>query len=282
MNWIVYALITVILWGIGQVFIKKGLSSISSFWSIVVSGTINALIYIPFALATGGELIITPIFFFSILCIALLNMLFFYAIEKGQLAFSGTIFATYPIITIILSSIFLGERLSTFQYMMIALILAGGGVLGYTAKAEKAKLGLLGSWLFWALLGSIGVGVADFLAKITINNIGVPTYNLFFPLTYGIGIILYFLIDRKGRSLPKKIHPKQFLWSIAGVVLLTVGMLSFNYALDQGNVSLVATVSSSYAAVTVLLARTFLKEKMTKIQLMGIISILTGVIFISW
>ena len=281
MNWLAFSLITVTLWGVGQVLIKKGLSNISSFWSIVVSGTINALVLIPFSLLSGAEFTITPLFFFVIFTIAFLNMLFFYAIEKGQLALSGTLFATYPVVTILLSSIFLQEELHVSQYFMIALILGGGAILGYTGSSSSGKQKVAKSWFFWAILGSVGVGVADFLAKVAINTTGVPTYNLFFPLAYIIGILVYFVLDRKGRMLPKNIQPRKFLWSISGVLLLTLGMVSFNYALEHGDVSLVATVSSSYAAVTVILASTFLREKITRIQLIGIIAILTGVTFIS-
>lgn len=282
MNWLVYSLITVILWGVGQVLIKKGFTNISSLWSLVISASINALVYIPFALLTGATFSISPLFFVVIFVITALNMFFFYAIEKGQLAFSGTIFATYPVTTIVLSYIFLQENPSAFQFLMIALILFGSGLLAYTAKSDGKKQTLFHSWIFWALLGSIGVGTADFLAKISIGEVGLPTYNLFFPITYILGLCGYWFIDKNGRNLSKNILPKQFIWTIGGVLLLTLGLLSFNYALEHGNVSIVATISSSYAALTILLAYIFLHEKISRQQLVAIVCIVIGIIFIGF
>lgn len=280
-SWIYFSLITLFLWGVGQILIKKGFSNISSLWSIAMSALVNTVVYTPFALMTGADFSISPSAFLYILVISMLNMLFFYAIAKGQISFSGTIFATYPIVTILLSYLFLGDNPTQFQYAMIALILLGGGLLGYSTKSKNQR-SMFGSWLLWAIAGAVGVGIADFLAKITIGNIGVEKYNLFFPFAYILGFLGFWVVDKKGRTLPKKVGVNKFSWTLGGVTLLTMGMLSFNYALEQGNVSLVATISSGYAALTVVLAHFFLREKMTFRQMLAVACILVGIVFIGF
>ena len=279
-SWIYFSLLTLFFWGVAQVLLKKGFSNISSLWSIAISASINTLIYVPFALYTGATFSISPISFVYILTITVLNMLFFYAIAKGQLSFTGTILVTYPVTTILLSYFFLGNSPTRLQYLMIALILFGGGLLGYSSQDNKKKKTLRSSWLIWAIVGAVGIGIADFMAKITIEEIGVETYNLFFPLAYILGFLGYWFFDRRGRVLPKKVSLNQFSWTIGGVLLLTVGMLSFNYALDHGNVALVTTISSGYAALTVVLAHFFLREKINMRQLLAVACVLIGIIFI--
>lgn len=278
MSWLFFTIVAAIFWGVGQVFIKKGFSKISTLWTIVISTIVNALIYIPFALANNADLkidlILLPLIFF----ISFLYIFFFYAIEKGQLAFAGTIFATYPLTTIILSYIFLHERPSTFQYIMIVLILLGSILLSYFGTSKDNKK-IKYTWILWAVLGAVTTGAGDFLAKIVLNNVQVNTYNFYYPLVYIISLGIFWTIDKKGRKL-EKINIGQFKFTIIGITLLTMGLLSLNFAMSKGIVSIVTTVSSSYAALTILLSYLFLKESINKKQLFAIILIIIGIVFI--
>lgn len=279
-SWLLFALLTALLWGVGQVLIKKGFSRISILWSVAISATINALIYIPFSILNGGSFAIPPIYLLVTFVITFFYIFFFYAIEKGQLAFAGTIFATYPLTTVLLSYLFLHERPSPLQFVMILLILLGCILLSYSGvKSSKKKTN--NSWFFWAILGSVTTGAADFLAKIVIDNVPLQTYNLYYPLCYIGSLSIFWFFDKKNRTFPAKIPYKQLLYSIVGIAMLTIGLLSFNFALEYGEASFVSTVSSSYVAILVLLSYVFLKEPITKKQWFSILLIVVGVMFIN-
>lgn len=279
MNWFVFALGTVLFWGIGQIFIKKGLSSLSPLWSNIIGTIIIVFIYIPTALLSGERFSINPYAFLIVLLGAILYILYYYALDNGQISITGTIIAMYPVITILLAVVFLKESLSILQISMILLILLGGYLL---AQHNGNKTNIKSSWVMWAVMGALAIGTADFLAKVVIDQTNASTYNLLFPLASAFGLVFYWILDKKGRKLPKKINAKYFWPTLIGVTCMNLGLLSFNYALASGPASLVSTVSSSYIGVTILLAYLFLKESLTKKQTLAIILMTIGIIFVNF
>lgn len=278
MNWFIFALGTALFWGTGQIFIKKGLSSVTPLWNNIFGALLYFLIFIPIALASNEKISVTLSSFLLIMLASLLYILYYYALEKGLLSLAGTIIAMYPVITIILSVIFLKETLSLVQISMIMLILLGGYLLSQTAEKKKLQK----SWIAWALLGAFAVGTADFLAKVIIQDNGTTNYNFLFPFAFATSVILYGLFDKKGRKLPKKVNLKSLLPTLIGVAFMNFGLLSFNYALSLGSASLVSSISSSYVGITLLLAFLFLKESLNKKQLFAVLLILIGIIFLSF
>ncbi len=77
------------------------------------------------------------IVFIFILTASLLYLAFFYSIARGQISLTGTIVAGYPIVTIILSYIFLKEHLTFLQYGGIAFILSGGVFVALPGRANN-------------------------------------------------------------------------------------------------------------------------------------------------
>ena len=279
-SWIYFTILTIALWGVGQIFIKKGFTRITTLWTVVISATINLIIYVPFALSQGAVFKIDSAAALLMFIITFFYILFFYAIEKGQISFSGTIYATYPVTTIILSSLFLGESISSLQTLSIVFVMTGTILLSIFAKDVKSKQKIKLIWITWAVLGAVTTGAADFLAKFVIADTSVNTYNLFYPLFYILSLAAFWMIDKKGRTLPKKIKFNDLKFTIVGITMLTCGMLSFNYALSFGKASLVAPLSSAYVAITIILAYFFLHESINRKQLIALAVIGFGIILI--
>ena len=66
---------------------------------------------------------------------------YFYAISKGEISLTGTVIAVYPVFTIILSQVFLHERLSIFQFIGVGLVISGVVFVALPKRsaAEKTK-----------------------------------------------------------------------------------------------------------------------------------------------
>ena len=88
-----------------------------------------------------------------------------------------------------------------------------------------------------------------------------------------------FLIDKKGRKLPP-LKTKLFFPSLFGLLLLQIGVLAFDYALSFGTATLVTVTANTYVVISLILAIIFLKEKLTRQQLAGVLSVITGIILI--
>ncbi|MEN9407676.1 MAG: hypothetical protein RLZZ455_892 [Candidatus Parcubacteria bacterium] len=281
MDWLFFSLLAALSFGIGQVFIKKGYENFSPLWNAILDAGITIFLYIPVALLLGLNLQITSFHVLMITIISALYIFFYYAIEHGNLSLSATIFSSYPIITIILSILFLRESVSTLQAAMIILVVLGVLLLSYSpGTLSKIKNMSSKKWVFWALFGAFTTGFGDFLSKMTLGTIDINSYITLFALVFPLTSLGFWIFDKKGRRLPEKITLHKMKYTFLGTFLLSVGVLAISFAFSLGKASLVAPISSSYIAVTVILSYFFLKEPLSRFQIVAICMIAIGVAFI--
>lgn len=278
MLWLIFALTAALSWGIGQVFVKRGLSRTSPLFNNTLATIIDFALWIPIAVMGGVKLDGAAIVFPLALIAGATYFIYFYVIAKGEVSLTGTIQATYPLTTILLSIIFLHEQTNVFQKIAVLLIILGA-ILIATPNKNGLKNFTLGDWFWWALFGSIIIGFGDFLAKVAINNSNAYTWLFFLVICYIPCCFVNFLIDKKGRVMPA-LNWQNMMPTIIGVILESIGMIAFYLAFQFGLASLVGPVSSSYVVLTAILAYFFLKEKINKIQLAGIISAASGIILL--
>ena len=276
-GWLFWSLAAALTLGVGQVAAKKGLSYFSPLAYNIFSTLIELPIFLPFALWLGLDLPRFKVFDFLILIfIASTYLIFFYVISLGEISLTGTVLASYPLSTIFFSTIFLGEKLSLPQLFFALIIIAGVGLIGFPRKLLDLRSE---KWFWLAVFSAILVGFSDFLAKYVLGRVGEGNYFFFYPFAFIPGLFLSLLLDRKGRYLPQ-VKPRLWLWALTGVTLEILGGLFFFLALARGPASLAGPVSSSYAAITVILALFFLGEKMSKIQAVGVTLTVLGIILI--
>lgn len=272
MEWFLPAIFASLFWGIGQTFIKKGLSDVSPFVSNILIATLTFVSYVPFTLLGGIHWGDFPgILLFGFLD-SLPNFTFPYIIQKANVSLAGTVFATYPIYTIILSVLFLHESLTFIQLGGILSVIIGMVVL---AKPEGERF-KLSTWIIWALVGSIVVGLGDFIGKLALTKYDL--HSFLFSLALGAipSLLLFRIFDRSVVSFPRK--TKGLRASILGNLLMPLGLLLLYVAFSKGPASLASPVASTYPAITVLLAYLYLKERINRNQLIGILVVVLGVV----
>jgi uncharacterized membrane protein len=282
MIWFPLALSAAVCWAVGAVLVKRGFSAVPPLWNNIINNALALILWIPVVLALSRFRIeVPPIrILLIILAASALFQLFYYCLSRGQVSLTGTVIAIYPMITIVLSHLFLEERLSPLQYLSVGLILAGGLAVAFPDKRQILHTGGL-SWLPWGLAGALSLGTGDFLSKFSINQIGAHSHIFFLSLiAMGLAGVNY-LIDTPNRAAPR-VFARSFLPSLFGIVLHLVGALCFLLAFDYGPISLISPVSSVYPALLALLAVKFLKDKISVIQGIGIGIITTGLIAIGF
>lgn len=282
MIWFPLALSAAVCWAVGAVLVKRGFSAVPPLWNNIINNALALILWIPVVLALSRFRIeVPPIrILLIILAASVLFQLFYYCLSRGQVSLTGTVIAIYPMITIVLSHLFLGERLSPLQYLSVGLILAGGLAVAFPDKRQILHTGGL-SWLPWGLAGALSLGTGDFLSKFSINKIGAYSH-IFFLSLFAVGLAgVNYLIDTPNRAAPR-VFARSFLPSLFGIVLHLVGALCFLLAFDYGPISLISPVSSVYPALLALLAVKFLKDKISVIQGIGIGIITTGLIAIGF
>ncbi|MBI4035181.1 MAG: DMT family transporter [Candidatus Chisholmbacteria bacterium] len=274
--WLVYTLAAAGLWGVGQVLTKRGLVQITPLWNNLVAYGWVIVIMIPWAVNGGVSWDRLPIIFPLTLLTAAAYSIYFYVVSRGEIALTGTINSAYPLATVILAKIFLGETTSGLQNLGIVATLVGAVLIAWP-KNIRVKLE---SWVWWGTAGAIIVGSADFLTKLIIGKSDVYTFTLSHELAFIPVLVGLWLMDKGGRSIPK-FNLRSWWPTLTGVGMMQVGVLSFFIALSLGKASLVAPVSSIYQAITVVLAMIWLKEKVSLRQLTGIILAIGGILLLA-
>jgi drug/metabolite transporter (DMT)-like permease len=277
--WFILALVTALLWAVGQIFAKKGLAEISPLINNVLAAIFALVVWIPFTLIHGIRPEMIPSLLPIAILIAATYLSFYYAFEKGQVALSGTIIAMYPLTTVLLSAIFLHEQTSLFQKIAVGVIILGAVLIAMPSDRNIIQKFRLGTWVWWAVFAAVIMGIGDFLAKVSINRSDAYTFLFTLSVAYIPVILVNILIDPKGRKFPQ-LSWSTFLPAITGNGMIAIGYVTFNMAFSLGLASLVAPISSSYVAILAILALIFLKEKINRMQLFGILAAAVGVILL--
>jgi len=280
MTWFYFALGTAVCWSVGQVFVKRGFANTPPLWNNIVNNLLALILWPPVVLWLSGFSINVPSpSIFSVIFISsCFYHTFFYAISKGRLSLTGTVIAGYPVATIVLSFVFLNERLALLQYIGILFILSGGVTVALPERVEREN-GKDLSWIWWGMAGAVLLGTGDFLTKVSVNHIGSYSHIFFLSIVSVIVSGLNFLIDSKNRSTPR-FFKVSFRPTFIGILLHLFGGMLFLLAFDYGGASLIVTVSSVYPAFVVLLAIRFLGEKISRRQAMGIAVTVLGLLFV--
>lgn len=274
MTWFLPAILAALFWGVGQTFIKKGLTDVTPFVSNLLIAAFTFLWYVPYALINGVHWASFPMVLLFGFLANLPNFIFPYIIEKTEVSLAGTVLATYPIYTVILSLLFLGERLTPFQAVGIFVVISG---MFFVAKPQKEKF-YISSWLIWTIIGSVVIGLGDFIGKVTLTRFDLSSFLLALAIGAIPSLLLFRIFDRSPIRFPK--WSPNFRASIIGNLIMPVGLLALYIAFSKGPASLASPVASTYPAITVLLAYLWLKEKINKNQLVGIIMVTLGVILL--
>ena len=282
MLWFFLAIGAAVFWAAGQVLVKKGFDHIPPLWSNIFTNILVCIIHIvPALLLSGFRINVPPLpILITIVVCASFYHTFYYAISKGEVSLTATLVAGYPMVTVLLSGLFLKERLEPVQYLGVCLVVTGVVLIALPEIRMSEKLRDL-SWIVWGLACAFLIGAGDFLTKLSVNRIGAYSHIIFLAVVSNPMGGLNYLIDRKARPFPR-IRSKKALPTLTGLTTMSTGTLLFILSFDYGKVSLIAPVSSIYPAIIAVLAVRFLGEKITAKQITGIGIIVAGLVLIGF
>ena len=163
-----------------------------------------------------------------------------------------------------------GESFSQFGFLALVGILIAVGLVGFSPGADVRLPSLKG------LLLAIGAGASIGLVLIFLDQ--TPSDSGLTPIVFlrafsalTIGVILLASLGLSKRAL--KTAPNPRLWMAAGLagILDSTANILFLNAIRLGELSAVAVLTALYPLGTIILARIFLKEKIAKPQLAGVL-----------
>lgn len=201
----------------------------------------------------------------------------FRGLAVGKMSIVAPITATSAILPIA-AGLLAGERPSSLQALGILAAMAGvvaaatPGEEQHDAEVSNARLSLI-----LAAIASVGFG----LGQIGIAEVADDTDILWTILGLRIGAVAALAVGIMAIR-PRFDSPGGLIAPLILMGLLDVAAPTFFAAgTQEGLLSVVAVLAALYPAVTVLLARAILKERVTPVQGTGTIAILGGVALIA-
>jgi drug/metabolite transporter (DMT)-like permease len=230
-------------------------------------------------------------------------LLFLYrGYAQGMMSITGPISSSYPVVTIILSVVILGVTLADITAIGITIVVIGIILAGFKISdlrtlintgSEKMAMARISSppsslssqesgrkmlvrGVDSAILACLFLGVI-YLGLGSVTKV----YGTILPILVMrgsaaiVGFALLLPLKQKFVLPSKKVLP----WLLLLATLDSTGLLLFDRGITiaQNSLPIVVTLSGLVGVVTLLLARTFYKERLDTIQGIGVIILLVGV-----
>lgn len=297
--WLVFTLITTLLWGLAELFYKKGSHADRKYDHLRVCVLVGAVmgIHAVFTLVTA-DITYDPVNLIKYLPVSLCYIVSmacsYFGIRFIEESLADPIENTAGAMCSLMCVIFLGESIALPVWIAIAVIVIG--IIGVThteRSAEVNRTQKLGKRLAvvafampfcYAIIDALGSFLDIFFLEMEISPlVGINeenielVANISYELTFAIvGLILFvFMMWKRVKfELPKQKD------KIVAAVCETAGQLTYVYAMS-GNGAIAAPILSSVCVVSLILSRIFLKERLTKKQYLFIFIIIVGILMLA-
>ncbi len=260
--WLVSALLTVVLYGLGEGLSKEPTVRLGSARMLVLYALANVPIYVAWFFIGRGWEAVTPVGF--VLAVAsgvsgcLGTVFWFRAMESGTASVVSGFSAAYPVITVAAAVMILGATLVPLQIVAIFFLMIGAVLLGIFENPGRTGGGR--AWLVPMLLAITLWGAWGIVERLAIDAIG-------FPANAGIYVLvstpLYLAVSWRGIRDPR-------IWDRAGMreaipclVLFAVAGATIFLAIGLGPIAIVVPLTTAYPVVAILVRRFWMDERMT-------------------
>lgn len=287
-------LVGMIGWGLSDFFAKKTIDKVGDVVSLAwghMFGVISLCVFIVHQYARYDYSPLETLSVdFSILILvmfgigqAVIYLLLYRGFGKGPVGVLSPVFASFSGITALVSFLVFGEIIGGGALWALAAIFFGILLMNIDVKsfsmqrvsfnftkvpglAEVLVAMIMAS--FWTLFWDKFIGGKDWLA-----------YSFLMYLFMTVAILTVCLIRKINIFvIPRNVYKFLFLvglFEVAAYVGISIGYSK------TGFTSVVALLSGAFSLPTIVLARIFLKERITMVQIVGAAVIISGIIFIS-
>ena len=277
--WILFAILAAIFSGLTTVFAKVGVTKANS---TLVTGlrTIVILIFsiVVFIFLGDGfkNLNIKTIFFIILsgITTALLWICYFKALSLADVSKVTPIDKLSIVITLILSSVFLNEKITIIKIVSMISMITGTFLM--VSKNEK---NVEGNWFVYALLTALFTSLATILGKVGIRDIN-PNLGTMLRTIIILLIIWGVIFVKKEYKDIHNINKKNILFIFLSGLSTGLSWLFYFIALKKGEASIVFPIEKLSAAVAILISVIFLKERLDKRGRLGFCMIIGGTLLL--
>lgn len=300
--WLIFTLLTTILWGAADLFYKKGARGGEEKYSHLLTGITVGLVMGAQAIFT---LIFTDVGYNPINILIYLPVSLFYIISMVvgylglkylELSISSPVQNSSGAVVCIMCLIFLGESLDLLSAGAVIVITIGIVLLGWLERVKPSEVSQedkkysksVFAFIFpliYCVLDAMGTFFDAFylddidatpLVGVTEDNFETVA-NVSYELTFlmaAIILLIYILVIKKDKiEVPKQGN------KLVAAVFETAGQYFYVFAMS-GNAVIAAPTIASYCVVSALLAGIFLREKLKPLQYVAILAVIIGIVML--
>lgn len=300
--WLIFTILTTLLWGAADLFYKKGARGGEEKYSHLLTGITVGLVmgaHAVFMLLTANVgynpiniLIYLPVSLFYIISM----VVGYLGLKYLELSISSPVQNSSGAVVCILCLIFLGERLDLLSGISVAVITLGIVLLGWCERVKPSEIApedkkysksafALVFPLIYCVLDAMGTFLDAFylddieatplidVTEETFENVANISYELTFLIAAAVMLFYILVIKKEKIEIPKQGN------KLVAAIFETAGQFFYVYAMS-GNAVVAAPVIAAYCVVSALLAGIFLKEKLKPLQYVAITAVIAGVILL--
>lgn len=268
-------------WGLydflGGLFSKRMGNFIPFFWSQLAGLVFVALLSMGFAVSLNLSTRVSFLIAIASILYATAYLLFFRGFELGNVSVISATMNLWAVFTVLFAFIFLGQRLSTIQFIGISMILTGVALVSLKLSDFKERNIELLSGVKETILAALLFGIFWIFSEIISENIGWLSTTLFVKVGIVLFMVIFSVIAKRELSIARTTPKIMAMILFAGIVE-AAAVAVVNWGLTIGDAILVTPISSALSIVTITLAIIFLKEKITKLQGIGMIIVIIGIV----
>lgn len=282
---IILALLCAVFVAFSQISLRKSYKELKPSVAFLFDAVFGLLIWVPLALAMGVSLQANfeQAIIFAIISAILSEAIVFFALSHGELAVTATVLATYPVYTVIFSRLLNNEILSSPVMALVVVTIAGSIIASMPDRIKRRELGLRKE-IVWPFVAAICIGLSDTLSK------GYIDRSADFSFLFALGFVqipvalAYLRIEKeslseavKGTFSKLSSYKNALLGGLFNIIGTGFLWLSFSYA----PASIASPITGTNGALTVVLARLLLSERISNRKYVGIALAFIGILGIS-
>jgi drug/metabolite transporter (DMT)-like permease len=284
---VLLGILVLMFYGVGDFLQAKALRRNSvmaiAFWVEIVGSVVLTVVLVFLILSgsfssLGASALNIALLIFAGLLASLAVLAWMKGVKSGYVSVAVPFGNAGPVVTVILGLIILTEKLASLQLVGIAIILFGALLASSELhSAKKLKRDKLLLSVKYGLLATLGFGLELLILGVVAPQMGwfLPIFVIILAESIPFFIIAYL---RKLQLRPAK---NSWRYIVAGGALPTIGFLFYGFGAALNYTLILAPVISASSMITVILALVFLGERLKKEQLIGIFSIILGLVLIS-
>ncbi len=268
-------------WGIydflGGVFSKQIGPFKSFFWSQLAGSIFVLLLAFVSAMSLQIPMLVIILLPIAAMLYAAGYLFYFRGLEIGNISIVSATMNLWAVFTMLFAFVFMGQRLTAIQTLGVVMVLAGVTLASLRWSEIRSQGFQVSSGVKQAVLGAFFFGIFWNISEIISEQVGWLLATLLVKAGIVLVVLIFSFMARREIGWTTASTRTKYAVLLMGII--EAGAVAVvNYGLTVGQAILITPIASALSVVTITLAIVFLKEKVSRLQGLGMIMAIAGIV----